>query len=690
MTEASTYIGTVQDVNGANIRVVLDINTISSLKFVDGQGYRIGQIGSFVRIPIGYINLFGIVSQVGAGAVPDKLLEVEPYGHRWISVQLVGEEGIKKEFERGVSQYPTIGDKVHIVTEPDLKKIYGTQNKKYISLGNIASVDSIPALVNIDTLVTRHSAVLGSTGSGKSTTVTSILQRISDMSQFPSARIIVFDIHGEYAAAFKGKAKVYKVTPSNNELKLSIPYWALTCDEFLSVAFGGLEGSGRNALIDKIYELKLQTLKRQEYEGINEDSLTVDTPIPFSIHKLWFDLYRAEISTHYVQGSHSEENEALLLGEDGNPVQKGDSLKVVPPIYMPHTQAQGATKIYLSNRGKNIRKPLEGLASLLKDPRYEFLFNADDWSVNLDGKTNKDLDALLETWVGSEESISIFDLSGMPSSILDTLIGILIRILYDSLFWSRNQPEGGRERPLLVVLEEAHTYLGKDSRGIAIDGVRKIVKEGRKYGIGMMLVSQRPSEIDSTILSQCGTLFALRMNNSSDRNHVLGAVSDSFEGLMGMLPTLRTGEAIIIGESVRLPMRTIISPPPFGRRPDSLDPDVTAKWSNNRVQGDYKEVLTLWRQKKVRSQRIVENIKRLPVVNEGEMTDMVREMVTSSNILSIGYEADSMTLEIEFNHGLVYQYYDVPETLHTELLAAESHGKFFNSQIKNNYRFSRI
>lgn len=690
MIEASTYIGTVQDVKGANIRVVLDVNTISSLKFVDGQGYRIGQIGSFIRIPIGYLNLFGIVSQVGAGAVPDKLLDLEPYGHRWVSVQLVGEEGLGGEFQRGISQYPTIGDKIHIVTESDLLKIYGSASEKYISLGTVASADSIPALVNIDTLVTRHSAVLGSTGSGKSTTVTRILHQLLEVDNFPSARVIVFDIHGEYTAAFKEKANVLKVSPSSNENKLNIPYWALTCDELLSVAFGSVEGVVRNALVDKIYDLKLETIRHYDYEGINENTLTVDTPIPFSIHKLWFDLYKAEISTHTTSGGQSNENEALLLDADGKVVQMGDAIKVTPPIYTPHTQAQGATKIYLSNRGKNIRKPLESLASMLKDPRYDFLFNASEWSVDLDGNVSKDLDELLELWIGSEENISILDLSGVPFSILDTLIGVLIRILYDSLFWSRNLPEGGRERPLLMILEEAHSYLNKDSRGLATQGVQKIVKEGRKYGIGAMLVSQRPSEIDSTILSQCGTLFALRMNNSSDRNHVLGSVSDNLEGLMGMLPTLRTGEAIIIGESVRLPMRTIITPPPIGRRPDSIDPLVTANWSSKRGDSDFKEVLSSWRQQKAISKRVSRNIIRKHIVDEGELSAVVRAMVTSTSILSIGYEAESMTLEIEFQQGNVYQYFDVPEGIYTELMTTESHGSFFNSQIRNNYRFCRV
>lgn len=175
----------------------------------------------------------------------------------------------------------------------------------------------------------------------------------------------------------------------------------------------------------------------------------------------------------------------------------------------------------------------------------------------------------------------VLDLSGVPTTILNDLIGTLLRVLYDALFWARDRSEGGRERPLLLVLEEAHVYLGKDHKGPAASAVRRIAKEGRKYGIGAMIVSQRPSEVDDTILSQCGTLFALRMSNPSDRGHVVGTVTDNLQGLLSNLPILRTGEAVIVGEAVHLPMRALIEPPPEDRRPDSADPvilgDTSAK-----------------------------------------------------------------------------------------------------------------
>ena len=162
----------------------------------------------------------------------------------------------------------------------------------------------------------------------------------------------------------------------------------------------------------------------------------------------------------------------------------------------------------------------------------------------------------------------------MPSGILNNLVGAVLRLIYDALFWSRRLSEGGRERPLLVVLEEAHAYLGRDNTGPAAQAVRRIAKEGRKYGIGAMLVSQRPSELDSTILSQCGTIIAMRLANPADRQQVGAAVTEQLQGLLDMLPILRTGEAIIVGEAVHLPVRTLIDPPPANRRPDSSDPVV--------------------------------------------------------------------------------------------------------------------
>jgi hypothetical protein len=600
-------------VKGSTIGIVLDNNTLPGLLFVEGHGYKVGQVGSFVRIPIGFIDLYGIVSQVGAGAVPDKLNETLPHGNRWMTVQLVGEGQRNGDFSRGISQYPTIGDQVHLLTEKDLRKIYGhVDAKNHISVGHLASAESIPALVNIDKLVNRHSAVVGTTGSGKSTTVAGLLNSLSEESRYPSSRILVLDIHGEYATALKDRANVYKINPNirNGEKPLFIPYWAMNFDELMSITLGNIDDNSRGQVLEKVVSLKKEALESSSREGVTEDNLIVDTPVPFSIHKFWFDLHNLANATHTIGGTgQSEATRAFLLNANGDKVQPGDALRVIPPKYKPQNQGAGE-KIFLSGSTLNIKRQLDSLASKLRDPRFDFLFRPGDWFPDENGNTHDDLDTLLGNWIGGQYPITILDLSGIPVYILTTLIGILLRIIYDALFWARFLCEGGRERPLLIVLEEAHAYLSQGDNGPAALSVKRIVKEGRKYGIGAMIVSQRPSEIDSTVLSQCGTIFALRLSNSSDRGHVTGAVTDNLEGLLSMLPVLRTGEAIIVGEAVNLPIRTLIDPPPKNRRPDSCDPVIYSLseepggWNRKRESSDYKEMVLTWRRQEPRSQRI--------------------------------------------------------------------------------------
>jgi len=608
MAKSPTFLGTVQDVNGATVSIALDIDTVSGLVFIEGQGYRIGQIGSFIRISIGFIDLFGIVSQAGAGAVPDALVKQEPFGYRWLRVQLIGEGQRTGEFRRGISQYPTIGDEVHIVTEQDLMRIYGRSDApNFIRIGSISSAEAIPALVDVNKLITRHSAVVGTTGAGKSTTVASILASLSEPLRNPSARIILFDVHGEYHAALKDRATIFRVNADlyAGEIPLYIPYWALSFDELIRITpFRNVTDTGRTSLVEKVKQLKASSLQKQPREGVTEDTLTVDTPIPFSIHRLWYELHRLVCSNHTAPAANqSEATEAIENDSTGIP-QLGDILKVIPPKYSPITGG-GTNRVYLSGSTIQIRRELTATESLLRDTRYDFLFRPGPWYPqptlsNLDAQPIEDIDTLLESWLGGEHPITILDLSGVPVSILQDLIGVLLRLLFDSLFWARNLPEGGRKRPLLVVLEEAHTYLNTGNDSPASTATRRIVKEGRKYGIGAMIVSQRPAEIDPTILSQCGTMFAMRLANSTDRSHITSTVSDNLESLFNMLPSLRTGEAIVVGESVQLPQRALIDAPANNRRPESHDPkifDPTAKdgWNQVKKKEDYRSVVRSWR-----------------------------------------------------------------------------------------------
>ncbi|MDO9469788.1 MAG: ATP-binding protein [Nitrosomonas sp.] len=578
MSSKETYLGDVRDVNGTTVSISLSKESLTGFVYIDGQGYRVGQIGSFVRIPIGFNDLFGIISQVGASAVPESQIENQGHGNRWITIQLIGDGPRNGVFQRGLSQYPTIGDEVHLVSEHELKNIYGQPDKPYfVKLGHISNADSIPALIDVNKLITRHSAVVGTTGSGKSTTVASIMNALSDSEKYPSARIIMLDLHGEYGQALQEKAHIYKIsgdaTSKLKEKELHIPFWALNFDELCEISFGEFSNEkDKNIVMERVQKYKIESLARFPRKGASADTLSVDSPIPFSIHHLWYELF-VEVFGTYYKGRPGKPSDNLAYETDANGNQlKGNPMEGIVPIFKNIVTEAGEDKIFGLPGSLNIGKQLLLLGTKLRIPRYDFIFKPNNWMPDVNGEVAQDLDCLLKNWIGSNKPVTILDLSGVPADILQTTIGALLRLLYEAMFWARNLSQGGRHRPLLVVMEEAHIYLNDDFKGMASKIVQRIVKEGRKYGIGAMIVSQRPSEINPTILSQCGTFFALRLTNAADRNHITSALSDNLDGLTSMLPILRTGEAIILGEAVKLPMRTTIEAPPKNKRPDSQDP----------------------------------------------------------------------------------------------------------------------
>ncbi|MEW8333284.1 MAG: ATP-binding protein, partial [Candidatus Thiodiazotropha sp.] len=443
-----TFLGTVASVSGSNVSVHLAQSVASGLSIIEGRSYRIGQVGSFVRIPQGYQDLFGVVSEVGAKAAPITGVQKLPETGRWMQIQLVG-ESIGGVFERGISQYPNIGDNVHITTESSLARIYGAIDQGHITVGSLSSAESIPAKLAIDELITRHSAVLGSTGSGKSTTIASLLRSISsangDDGVYPSARILMLDLHGEYSAALADVATVYSVDPQPGEERLLIPYWALDSSDLLEFLTGGVEGTRETAFTDKIFELKVASHTASKFAGIEESSITVDTPLPFSLKKLWYDLIDFEIAT--FEGPNRDQPTKQ---------DNGDADQLVPPKYKPH--AMGAQGPFLNQQALGIRRQLNLLRSRLLDRRYDFLLHPGPWEPKLDGTVDQDLDSLLSGWIGGKNPITILDLSGVPSVVLERLVGSILKIVYESLFWSREKSEGGIARPLLVVMEEAHRY----------------------------------------------------------------------------------------------------------------------------------------------------------------------------------------------------------------------------------------
>ena len=579
-----TYLGTVTAVTGAALTVGLAESMSSGLSIINGQTYRVGQVGSFVRIPQGYQDLLGVVAEVRATA---SLANENIRGDtgRSMTVELVGEV-IGGSFERGVSQYPSVGDSVHLAIESDLQVVYDAPGQGHVVIGRLSSAESIPAKVSLNELVTRHAAVLGSTGSGKSTTIASLLRAIVSggeaRSGYPSARILLLDIHGEYSAPLAEFAQVFSVEPQFGEDRLFVPYWALDASDLLDFLTGGVKDNHEAAFVDKITELKVKSHEQHSYPGVDIDSITVDLPLPFSLRRLWYELIDFELKT--FEGPNRDEVTEC---------EPGDPELLIAPKYKPH--AMGPTGPYLNQRAVGIQRPLNLLRSRFLDRRYDFLLRPGPWDPAPDGKSEKDLDELLSGWLGSDRPITILDLSGVPSGVLERLVGSILKIVYEALFWSREKSEGGIERPLLVVMEEAHRYLQPNSVGTATEVIQRIAKEGRKYGVGAMVVSQRPSEVNETVLSQCGTVFALRMASPSDRDRVRGTLPDGLMGLLDVLPVLRTGEAVVTGEAAKLPMRCRVTLPAKEHRPRSEDPDVSDRWKLRRRKEGYERVVASWR-----------------------------------------------------------------------------------------------
>lgn len=585
-----TVIGEIDSISGNNISVKLFDNIKSNMPIIDGIVYRIGQVGSFVRIPLGYANLYGIVTQIGSAAIPESLREAiaKDYDHlkntRWINIVLAGEQ-VGKKFERGVTQYPTTGDNVHLVTINDLDVIYGGyEDANSITIGNISVSETLDAKIDLDKLISRHCAIVGSTGSGKSNSVSVLLQSIANRN-FPSSRILVIDPHGEYNDSLSKHSKVIEVNSDEDDNKLQIPFWALPFRELMKVFSGNLSDRNEEYIREKVVQAKVKSAKENKLE-VREESITADSPIPFSIKQLWFELDDIERQT-FTQRAKPE-----TITEK---IQTGNSETLKSNLYQPASAGGGSP--FINPQAKGLLGFLDSVRSRLKDRSYSFLFSPGKLTPDQNGKISEDLDSIFLKWLGGEAPISILDLSGIPSEIMSSISGTLLKIIYDGLFWGVNTKVGGKNQPLLIVLEEAHSYLKAGENSISSRTVQMIAKEGRKYGIGLLMVTQRPSELDETVLSQCGTMVALRMNNSKDRGHIRSAVQDELQSMVDLLPSLRTGEALISGEAVKIPSRVkffkIIN------APKSSDPKPSTKWLEKieKPKEEYKNLLKSWRNK---------------------------------------------------------------------------------------------
>jgi len=589
MKDEITYLGKVIAVSSSSVEVEISKDIPSAAPIIHGRVYKLGQIGTFVKFPVGNLALYGIVTSVSNVPSNADLNIYEPdYGSRYLQVQLIGEQLGDRQFEKGVGTFPTINDESHIVIEEDLRRIYGEHREGLIEIGRHSASENLPVFLDLQHLVLRHSAILGSTGSGKSNTTAKIIKNI--LTSYPGSRIILIDPHGEYSTAFPNDSKVFKIKDTKNPL--FIPFWSMTFDELSFFLVGRQQGSERpedKRLREEIVKLKRKNAQKLKAGSVDPLFVTEDSPIPFDIRQMWFDFNREINATYSHASNQSADTEELT--SDGDPVLlKAAEFKPYSPINQAPYKSKQQTMFAYEKK----------IFSRLKDTNYDFMFNPGPY---YDPEKNKDIDNLLREWIDHKKRLTILDLNEVPFELTDISVGLITRIIFDSMYWGRYESYTGRNRPVLMVYEEAHSYLPRSEAtryvyGYARKAVEKIFKEGRKFGVGAMVITQRPSEISQTILAQVGTFISLRLTNSSDKGTVQSAAPNNMTNLIELLPSLRIGEAIIVGESINIPSRIrieLIEP-----RPSSNDPKVVECWNKKYLPDDkhYQDVVKAYREQK--------------------------------------------------------------------------------------------
>ena len=582
-----TYLGKIIKVDSNTVEVEISTNIPSSSPIINGKIYKLGQIGTFVKIIAGNIATYGLVESVSnTPSNVDNTISLLNVGSRYLTIHLVGEKIGNRKFEKGIGLYPTINDEVHIVTDEDLIDIYGKSDSTsdgLLAIGKHSSSDDLYVYLDIHKLVLRHAAILGSTGSGKSNSVVAILKQIFE--QMHNSRMLLIDPHGEYASAFP-EAKVFRIGDSVKPLY--IPFWLMNFDELMYFLVGAKSTDDQRSEYRRFREIITQAKKANchlKAGDVNPNYITADSPIPFNIRKIWYDINR-EMNATYNSADISQQikdNECL--------VKEGVPERLEPAEFKPYSMSNQAP---FKSKKQEMYSYEKKLLARLKDSRYDFMFYPGDYK---DETSLKDLHNLLWDWIGGGERLAILDLSNVPFEVMDITVGLITRFVYDSMFWGRNESNTGRSRPLLIAYEEAHSYLGKNDTVYAKNAVERIFKEGRKFGLGAVVISQRPSELSETILAQVGTFIALRLTNSSDQSIVKSMSPDNMNSLINLLPSLRIGEAVIVGEAINIPSRIRLklqSP-----RPDSSDPELVVAWAKeyDSEHDEYKAVV-----KKIREQ----------------------------------------------------------------------------------------
>jgi uncharacterized protein len=573
-----TCIGRVRHVLGATVTVALDPELAGIAPIYRGRLQAVGQIGSLVRIPQGLVDLVATVTLVGIAELSGT---IAPSGtvqrdERWLQVQLLGEiDRGTGRFQRGVGSYPGLDDPVHFATPQQLASVFPQPDQEHVRLGRLAAAEEVPVCVDASRFVVRHAAIVGSTGSGKTSAVASLLQQFVK-GGWQGSNIVVVDPHGEYASALTGIASVRSVLEEGDSA-LRVPYWALSAGDILRI-FAGVPGgatvSGRFAQL--VREARCKFVEESDWLNLDPSAVTADTPIPFDIRPIWLKL---DSENRETRNNKSDPATTCLVGA-------GDAPTLKPAQYEPYNPA--SQKPHQSPTYGTYGTIPDLLRLGLLDPRLRFFQQPMG-----DPHGHDPLVETVQEWLGGEKPISVLDFSGVPATAADVAIGVILNLLFEVSVRSEHGGAGiGRPDPVLIVLEEAHRYLGEDASALTRNSANRIAREGRKYGVGLLLVSQRPTELPKTALAQCGTIVALRLSNSDDQGAIKAALPDSVAGLAAVLPSLRTHEAVISGEALVLPARACLdTPDPWPRAADpSLKP-----WREAPGVPDVSAALASWR-----------------------------------------------------------------------------------------------
>ncbi len=510
---ATRPIGVVLEIAGSGSQIALDLERLSECMADDDPSIGLaGQVGSQIKIRVGNSWLLA--------SVRNQRQDRRAGGGIIANIDFLGEGQEEKltgkihSFRRGVTRYPVPGALIYPATTADLRQIYASDGRANIQIGTVYPTKDIRAGIYVDAMLGKHFALLGSTGTGKSTSAALILHRICEAA--PEGHIVMIDPHGEYAAAFKTTGKIFDVS------NLQMPYWLMNFEEHCEVLLSS-NGNERQVDADILARCLLKArLKNRLAETMGK--ITVDSPVPY------------------------------LLSDLSNEIQN---------------QMGQLDKATSSAPFMRIKTKLDELKS---DPRYQFMF-----SGMLVGDTMAAFISKVFRMPSAGKPISIIDVSGVPSDITATVVAVLSRLVFDFAIWGRDE----KTSPILLVCEEAHRYVPNEANadGSSVGKIlSRIAKEGRKYGISLGLITQRPSDLAEGVLSQCGTIISMRLNNDRDQAFVKSAMPEGARGFLDSIPALRNRECIICGEGVAIPIRVSFDNLEESKRPASEDPSFVELW----------------------------------------------------------------------------------------------------------------